>query len=88
MPACTEPRGGAALTSEGLLVELHKVSEDVFGDGLLVWETLEQDDHLCLAHGVHALCCHVPTLPVHIFGKRMRNAKVHHIGSQQSEKKC
>lgn len=62
--------GGAALTSEGLLVELHKVGKDVFGDGLLVWQTLEQDDHLRLAHGVHALCCHIPALPVHVCGEK------------------
>lgn len=65
------PPGGAvgcALTTEGLLVELHKVGEDVFRDGLLVGETLEQNDHLGLADGVHALRRHVPTLPVYICG--------------------
>lgn len=65
------PPGGAVgsvLTAEGLLVELHKVGEDVFRDGLLIRETLEQNDHLCLADGVHALRCHVPTLPVYICG--------------------
>lgn len=42
------------LTAEGLLVELHKVGKDVFRDGLLIGETLEQDDDLCLAHSMHA----------------------------------
>lgn len=65
------PPGGAVtcvLTTEGLLVELHKVCEDIFGDSLLVRETLEQNDHLCLADGVHALRRHVPALPVYICG--------------------
>lgn len=68
LPHLVSSPGGAALTAEGLLVELHKVGEDVFRDGLLVGETLEQDDHLCLADGVHALSGHVPTLPVYICG--------------------
>lgn len=52
------------------------MGEDVFGDGLLVGQTLQQDDHLRLAHGVHALSCHVPALPVHVCGKKeTRNAK-------------
>lgn len=42
------------LTSEGLLVELHKVGKDVFRDRLLIRETLKQDYHLCLAHSMHA----------------------------------
>lgn len=46
------------------------MGEDVFGDGLLVRETLEQDDHLCLADGVHALSGHIPTLPVHVCGQK------------------
>lgn len=65
------PPGGAVdcvLTTEGLLVELHKVREDVFRDGLLVGQTLEQNDHLCLTNGMHALRRHVPTLPVYICG--------------------
>lgn len=67
------PPGGVAgcvLTAEGLLVELHKVGEDVFRDGLLIGETLEENDHLRLADGMHALGCHVPTLPVYICGLR------------------
>lgn len=60
------------LTTERLLVELHKVGEDVFGDGLLIGETLEQNDHLCLADGVHAFGRHIPALPVHICGQRER----------------
>ena len=66
-----EPSGGAAdrvLTTEGLLVELHEVGEDVFRDGLLVRETLEQNDHLRLADGMHAFSRHIPALPVYICG--------------------
>lgn len=65
----TEPHDGAAscvLTTEGLLVELHEVGEDVFRDGLLVRKTLEQDDHLRLADSMHALSRHIPTLPVYV----------------------
>lgn len=83
------PRGGAALTSEGLLVELYKVGEDVFGHGLLVGQTLQQDDHLRLAHGMHALRCHVPALPVHVCGKKeTRNAKAHCNGARRCKKNC
>lgn len=48
------------------------MGEDVFGDGLLVRETLQQDDHLCLADGVHALSGHIPTLPIHVCRKYNR----------------
>lgn len=62
----SNPAFGCFPTTEGLLVELHEVGEDIFGDGFLVGQTLEQDDHLCLADGVHAFSRHVPTLPVYI----------------------
>lgn len=42
------------LTTEGLLVELHKVGEDVFRDRLLIREALKQDYDLGLAHSMHA----------------------------------
>ena len=61
--------GGAArfvLTTEGLLVELHKVCEDVLRDGLLVRQTLEQNDNLRLSDSVHALRRYVPALPVNV----------------------
>ena len=61
---------GCVLTTEGLLVEVHEVGEDVFRDGLLIGETLEQDDHLRLAHGVHSFSRHIPALPVHVCGSR------------------
>lgn len=64
-----EPPGGAAsvvLTTEGLLVELYKVGEDVFRDCLLIWQTLEQNDNLRLADSVHAFGRHVPALPVYV----------------------
>lgn len=67
----SEPPVGATghvLTAEGLLVELHEVGEDVFRDGLLIRETLEQNDHLCLADGMHAFSRHIPALPVYICG--------------------
>lgn len=44
--------------------------EDVLGYGLLVRETLQQDDHLSLTHGVHTFGRHVPTLPVDVWGLR------------------
>lgn len=71
-----EPPGGAAnvvLTTEGLLVELHKVGEDVFGDGLLIWQTLEENDDFGLADGVHPFSRHVPALPVYVCGVRGKN---------------
>lgn len=77
------PPGGAVapvLTAEGLLVELHKVGEDVFRDGLLIRETLEQNDHLRLANGVHALSRHVPTLPVYICGFTGQKSIVSDVG--------
>lgn len=57
---------GRVLTAKGLLVELHKVGEDILGDGLLIGQTLKQDDDLRLAHSVHPFGRHVPALPVDI----------------------
>lgn len=45
------------------------MGEDVFGDGLLVRQTLDQDNDLRLANGVHALSGHVPALPVDVCQK-------------------
>lgn len=42
------------------------MGEDVFRDGLLVGETLEQNDHLGLADSMHAFSRHIPALPVYI----------------------
>lgn len=57
-------------TCEGLLIELHKVGEDVFRDGLLVRKTLKENDHLCLADSMHPLSRQIPALPVYICGLR------------------
>lgn len=46
------------------------MGEDVFGDGLLIWQTLEENDDLGLADGMHPFSRHVPALPVYVCGVR------------------
>lgn len=57
----------AALTCEGVPVQLDDVAENVFGEAFLFRQTLQQQHHLRLAHGMHSLCRHAPALPVHIW---------------------
>ena len=56
----------AALTCEAVPVQLDEVAENVFGEALLLGQALQQHHHLHLAHGVHPLRRHAPTLPVNI----------------------
>lgn len=67
LPVLTLNLSQLVLTGESLLIKLHKVAEDIFGDGFLVRDTLEENHHLGLTYRVHPFGRHVPALPVHVW---------------------